>query len=101
MTRMKMVIAAAVVAGAAAFGASGAALADGNVPPAQPQGCHGAATVEYKQLTGNPGGQGTAIGGLGNSDQDPSNGQAHSAAGRGAILQQALAEGCGVGSQAP
>jgi hypothetical protein len=75
-------------------------LAFANVPPAEPQGCHGAATVEYKQLTEDAGGQGSAIGGRGNSDGDADNGQAHSAAGRGATLQAFLAAECEVGSQA-
>ena len=75
-------------------------LAFANVPPADPQGCHGAATVAYKQATGDAGGQGSAIGGLGNSDGNADNGQAHSAAGRGAILQAFLAANCDVGSQA-
>ena len=52
-----------------------------NVPPADPQGCHGAATVLYKQLTGEAGGQGSAIGGKGKSDSNPDNGQAHCACG--------------------
>jgi hypothetical protein len=56
------------------------------VPPAEPQGCHGAATVAYKQATNDPGGQGSAIGGQGNSDDNPFNGQAHSAVGRGETL---------------
>ena len=53
------------------------------VPPASPQGCHGAATVAYKQAVNDAGGQGSAIGGKGNSDDNPYNGQAHSALGRG------------------
>ena len=69
--------------------------------PAEPQGCHGAATVFFKNLNNDAGWQGTAIGGKGNSDGDNTDGQAHSAAGRGAILQGFLAAECGVGSQAP
>jgi hypothetical protein len=50
---------------------------------------------------GTPGhGVGDDIGGLGNSDGDPNNGQAHSDQGRGALLQEFLSD-CGVGSQAP
>jgi hypothetical protein len=60
----------------------------GTPPPAEPQGCHGAATVAYKQATGDPQ-QGAAI-----------RAQAHSDAGRGATLQAFLAAECGVGSLA-
>ena len=68
------------------------ALAD----PASPEnGCHGFYTTQFKELTGDRGAQGTAIGGRGNSDGDPTNGQAHSEAGRGATLQAFLAEVCG------
>jgi hypothetical protein len=64
--------------------------------PASPEnGCHGFYTTQFKELTGDRGAQGTAIGGRGNSDGDPSNGQAHSEAGRGATLQAFLAEFCG------
>jgi hypothetical protein len=68
--------------------------------PAEPQGCHGAATVFFKNLNDDPGHQGTAIGGNGNSDGSNTDGQAHSDAGRGAILQDFLANNCDVGSQA-
>jgi hypothetical protein len=71
-----------------------------NVPPAEPQGCHGSHTVLAKQQQGDAGHQGAAIGGNGNSDGDSTNGQAHSDAGRGAILQDFLANVCDVGSQA-
>lgn len=77
---------------------SSAALAD---PESPDNGCHGYYTTQFKELTGDRGGQGSAIGGQGNSDGDPTNGQAHSAAGRGATLQAFLAASCGVGSQAP
>jgi hypothetical protein len=64
--------------------------------PASPEnGCHGFYTTQFKELTGDRGAQGTAIGGRGNSDGDPSNGQAHSDAGRGATLQAFKAEFCG------
>jgi hypothetical protein len=76
----------------------GSGTASAAVPPAAPQGCHGAATVAYKQATNDAGGQGSAIGGKGNSDGDATNGQAHSEAGRGETLQQFLADACGVGS---
>jgi hypothetical protein len=69
--------------------------------PASPdQGCHGFYTTQFKELVGDRGAQGSAIGGRGNSDGDPSNGQAHSDLGRGQTLQAFLAEACGVGSQA-
>ena len=55
----------------------------------------------YKELVGDRGGQGDAIGGRGNSDGDPTNGQAHSLVGRGATLQEFLAAFCGVGPQKP
>jgi hypothetical protein len=86
-------LAAAVVL---AFSAS--ALAD---PSSADKGCHGYYTTQYKQITGDRGGQGEAIGGRGNSDGIPSNGQAHSELGRGETLQAFLAANCGVGSQAP
>jgi hypothetical protein len=63
--------------------------------PASPEhGCHGYYTTQAK-AGGDRGVQGTAIGGQGNSDGDPTNGQAHSDAGRGATLQAFLAEFCG------
>ena len=58
-------------------------------PSATPEGCHGAATLAFKQATGQPS---QAIGIL------P---QAHSELGRGKILQAFLGAACGVGSQAP
>ena len=68
--------------------------------PSSPEnGCHGYYTTQYKESVGDRGGQGSAIGGNGNSDGDPANGQAHSADGRGATLQAFLAASCGVGSQ--
>jgi hypothetical protein len=52
--------------------------------PASPEhGCHGFYTTQAKELSGDRGVQGTAIGGRGNSDGNPTNGQAHSEAGRG------------------
>jgi hypothetical protein len=64
--------------------------------PASPEhGCHGFYTTQAKDASGDRGIQGTAIGGRGNSDGDPTNGQAHSAAGRGATLQAFLAAFCG------
>ena len=98
MRRRRLIGAATGAAMALAFATS--AFAADNVPLAEPQGCHGAATVAYKQATGEAGGQGSAIGGRGNSDGDNTNGQAHSAAGRGQTLQAFLAAACGVGSQA-
>ena len=59
--------------------------------PASPEhGCHG----YYTTHSGGPGVQGAAIGGLGASDGDATNGQAHSEAGRGAILLAFLEEFC-------
>ena len=78
---------------------SGAAFAQ--TVPAEPQGCHGAATVAYKNSVSDAGGQGSAIGGKGKSDGNATNGQAHSDPGRGAQLQDFLATNCQVGSQAP
>ena len=77
---------------------SAAAMAD---PGSPEKGCHGFYTTDYKTSVGDRGAQGEAIGGKGNSDGDPANGQAHSEAGRGATLQAFLAANCGVGSQAP
>jgi hypothetical protein len=62
--------------------------AQGNVPTAEPQGCHGAATLAYKQAVGTPS---QAAGILA---------QAHSEIGRGETLQQFLAEECSVGRYA-
>ena len=93
---MKSIIALLAAAVVLAFSAS--ALAD---PSSPDKGCHGYYTTLYKQLTGDRGGQGEAIGGRGNSDGNPSNGQAHTEPGRGATLQAFLAANCGVGSQAP
>jgi hypothetical protein len=92
---MKSLVAAIVTAVVLAL--SAAALAD---PSSSENGCHGYYTTQYKELVGDRGGQGSAIGGNGNSDGDPTNGQAHSAAGRGETLQAFLAANCGVGSQA-
>jgi hypothetical protein len=92
---MKSLIAAAITVVVLAFSAS--ALAD----PASPEnGCHGYWTTQAKS-DDNRGVQGEAIGGKGNSDGDPSDGQAHSALGRGQTLQAFLATTCGVGSQVP
>lgn len=93
---MKSLVAALVTVVVLALSAT--ALAD---PSSPENGCHGYYTTLYKQLVGDRGGQGSAIGGKGNSDGDPTNGQAHSAAGRGETLQEFLAANCGVGSQAP
>jgi hypothetical protein len=84
----------AVVLAALAIAAVGASPAAAD--PASPEnGCHGFYTTQAKQLSGDRGIQGTAIGGRGNSDGDPANGQAHSEAGRGATLQAFLAAFCG------
>jgi len=91
---MKSLIAAAVMAVVLVL--STAALAD---PASADKGCHGFYTTMYKELVGDGGAQGDAIGGNGNSDGDPTDGQAHSLVGRGATLQQFLATFCGVGSQ--
>jgi hypothetical protein len=93
---MKSLIAALVIAAVLALSAS--ALAD---PSSPDNGCHGYYTTQYKTLVGDRGGQGSAIGGKGNSDGDPTNGQAHSDLGRGETLQEFLAANCDVGSQAP
>ena len=75
---------------------SATALAD---PSSEDKGCHGYYTTLYKQQQLDRGAQGTAIGGKGNSDGDPTDGQAHSEDGRGATLQAFLDEFCGVGSE--
>jgi hypothetical protein len=93
---MKSFIAALLIGVVLTLAAS--ALAD---PSSPDNGCHGYYTTLYKTLVGDRGAQGTAIGGRGNSDGDPANGQAHSAVGRGETLQEFLAVNCGVGSQAP
>jgi hypothetical protein len=86
----------AVVVGLAALALAGIGVGPAAADPASPEnGCHGYYTTLTKQLSGDRGVQGTAIGGRGNSDGDPTNGQAHSAAGRGATLQAFLAATCG------
>jgi hypothetical protein len=85
-----------IVVGLASLALAGIAAAPAAADPASPdQGCHGFYTTQAKQLSGDRGIQGTAIGGRGHSDGDPANGQAHSEAGRGATLQAFLAEFCG------
>jgi hypothetical protein len=93
---MKQLIAALITVVVLAFAAT--ALAD---PSSPDNGCHGYYTTLYKEQVGDRGGQGSAIGGNGNSDGDPTNGQAHSTLGRGETLQEFLAANCGVGSQVP
>jgi hypothetical protein len=93
---MKSLVAALVTVVVLAL--SAAALAD---PSSPDNGCHGYYTTQYKELVGDRGGQGSAIGGNGKSDGDATNGQAHSTAGRGQTLQEFLAVNCGVGSQTP
>jgi hypothetical protein len=86
----------AIVAGLASLTLVGVASAPAAADPTSPdQGCHGFYTTQAKQASGDRGFQGTAIGGRGSSDGDPTNGQAHSEAGRGAILQAFLEEFCG------
>jgi hypothetical protein len=92
---MKTLIAAVIAAIVLVFSAS--ALAD---PSSPENGCHGYWTTQAKS-PGDRGAQGREIGGNGNSDGNPTNGQAHSALGRGATLQAFLAAACQVGSQAP
>jgi hypothetical protein len=90
MTRKRVVAATAAVV----FATVGAVPAAAD--PASPEhGCHGYYTTQAKQMSGDRGIQGSAIGGRGNSDGDPANGQAHSELGRGATLQVFLAEFCG------
>jgi hypothetical protein len=94
--RGRKAVVATVAAGALAISAP--AWAD---PSSPEHGCHGFHTTQFKEIVGDRGAQGSAIGGRGNSDGDPTNGQAHSELGRGATLQAFLATACGVGSQAP
>ena len=92
---MKSLVAAIAAVVVLAF--ASAASAD---PSSPDNGCHGYHATQYKELVGDRGAQGSAIGGTGNSDSIPANGQAHSADGRGAAVQEFLATFCGVGSQA-
>ncbi len=92
---MKSLVATIVSVAVLAF--ASAASADASSPE---KGCHGFHTTNFKVISNDRGAQGSAIGGLGNSDGDPTNGQAHSGDGRGAAVQAFLAEFCGVGSQA-
>jgi hypothetical protein len=85
-----------IVAGLASLALAGIGAAPAVADPASPEnGCHGFYTTQAKEASGDRGIQGSAIGGRGNSDGDPTNGQAHSEAGRGATLQAFLAEFCG------
>ena len=86
----------AVLATAVVLVCSATALGD---PSSAENGCHGFYTTQYKETVGDRGAQGQAIGGKGNSDGNPTDGQAHSAVGRGQTLQEFLAASCGVGSQ--
>jgi hypothetical protein len=92
---MKSLVAALVALVVLAF--ASAAVAD---PSSDENGCHGFHTTNFKVINNDRGAQGWAIGGLGNSDGNPVDGQAHSAEGRGAAVQQFLADFCDVGSQA-
>ena len=84
------------VVGVAAFVVVGLNAAPAAADPSSPDhGCHGFHTTQFKELSGDRGAQGLAIGGRGNSDGDPTNGQAHSEAGRGSAVQEFLAEFCG------
>jgi hypothetical protein len=92
VSRRKQVFAA----GLASLALAGIGATSAAADPASPEkGCHGFYTTQFKELVGDRGAQGAAIGGLGNSDGNPDNGQAHSDAGRGATLQAFLAEFCG------
>jgi hypothetical protein len=85
-----------IAAGVAAAVVVATGTAPAGADPASPEhGCHGFYTTLAKDLSGDRGIQGTAIGGRGNSDGDPTNGQAHSELGRGATLQAFLAAACG------
>lgn len=85
-----------VVVALSTLALAGIGVAPAMADPASPEnGCHGFFTTLAKQASGDRGIQGTAIGGRGNSDGDPTNGQAHSDAGRGATLQAFLAAACG------
>jgi hypothetical protein len=92
MSRTRRTIAIGSASLALAVVGAAPAVAD----PASPEhGCHGYYTTQAKDASGDRGIQGSAIGGRGNADGDPTNGQAHSEAGRGATLQAFLAEFCG------
>ena len=84
----------ATLAAVVALALSASAFAD---PSSPDNGCHGYYTTQAKAT--DRGAQGEAIGGRGNSDGNPDNGQAHSAAGRGDTLQAFLGSTCQVGSQ--
>jgi hypothetical protein len=84
----------AVVLSALTVGAVGVTPAAAD-PSSPEKGCHGFYTTQAKELSGDRGIHWTAIGGRGNSDGNPADGQAHSEAGRGATLQAFLAAFCG------
>ena len=92
---MKSLIALVVTAIVLALSAT--AFAD---PAPDSNGCHGQATTAYKETVNDRGAQGSAIGGKGNSDGLPADGQAHMEPGRGALVQAFLGATCEVGSQA-
>jgi hypothetical protein len=77
-----------LIAGAALSVGIVGSVAAQNVPSAEPQGCHGAATLAYKQSVGSP------------SQAEGILAQVRSDLGRGETLQQFLAASCGVGRYA-
>ena len=85
---MRLRIVALATAAMLSMSLAATVSAQGNVPTAEPQGCHGAATLAYKQAVGTPS---QAAGILA---------QAHSEIGRGETLQQFLADECSVGRYA-
>jgi hypothetical protein len=65
-----------IVTGLASLALVSIGAAPAVADPASPDnGCHGYYTTQFKELSGDRGAQGAAIGGLGNSDGDPANGQ--------------------------
>jgi hypothetical protein len=91
MIRSKRMVVASLASLAIVGAGAGPAVAD----PASPDnGCHGYYTTLAK-AGGDRGIQGSAIGGLGASDGDAADGQAHSEDGRGETLQAFLAATCG------
>jgi hypothetical protein len=94
--RVRLIVTGSI-AGKSGVAPTSAAAAD---PSSPEKGCHGFHTTNFKVVADDRGAQGSAIGGRGNSDGDPTSGQAHSADGRGAAVQAFLAEFCDVGSLA-
>jgi hypothetical protein len=91
----------ALLSAAAIFMVPAVAEADPPFPFRDPPSCPGHLTINAKNAFHDAGIQGSAIGGLGNSDGNPDNGQVNHPLGRGGLNQLFLGRDCGVGSMVP